>query len=1119
MTEPTITDEFVLPPLSASQRVRLGALIDEFELRRDSGSPVNPEDLCADDPELLAPLRDSLKRLRSLDSRLAATPALPVPEKIGEFLVVELLGVGATGMVFRCRQQNPDRDVAVKVLKPMLDVEDQRRRFDREMAVFSAINDAGIAAVYQTGIVEWCDVHCLWIAMELLDGGTICEYVARCQTGRSELLHLFRSVCTTLQTAHRLGILHRDIKPSNLLMSSDGLPHIVDFGIARLPSSYAAHQRTETGDGILRGTFAWMAPELLLPETPHPGDVRSEIFSLGVVLFQLLTGRHPFDADRLTGPQLVARLLAGRPASADNIAGIDSKDLRAFVFGMLAVNPQDRYQSLDSVLTDLDLLIRGEPIRLRHVAICERVVRWGRRNRLAMAATVTILLATTVSLVTVIVSSIRVRHHAAELQIANSSLSRQTRQLEAQTASLGSALRLQQRSIVNGKLQSMQRSLGEAPQEVHRNLNDAMQFPAESRGFAWQLLNHQSAAEYRTLPSAGDMIRQMAFDPSQQFLAATIAPDRLAIHRLESDAMTHSDVRILPASRLTFRKDSRSVFVVSADHVLLEIGIPDGTVVREFSETAGMTVRYAVSPDEQWVAGANKDQHPFVLDLHTGIARPMAESNTGETVGVWFTDDSRTVNTVDQSGVHRQWSADTLQLARTRDLKETVPQLDNLVVAEYSAKMSEGGILALSQGNGMIHLVPDQRGRINPLPSLRLHGEAARQMSFLPPFHLVTVSGSVRLLHLFESRTPGLVPASVGFATSLAVSPDRCRIAIGGINGASLIVGLPQLPIERQSFGIFHDLPDHGYGPPKSLFFDKPTNRLMIGHLGGWLGVADFTTGEPSEAFPCSQGPVNSIVRHPLKPLIAISMSGDGPSIMVLKLSEDGRLCRPTAELLCETPDAVAVLDLDCDIRMIRFSADGKLLVAVTRNGEVVVIDCRTWKVRDRRPVHSGGAFALDLHDQLCVSGGTDGFLQLTSLQENQVVARWKAHEKRITAVLFSQSGKQFYTAANDGAIHAWTTDGQRQHSLIRHVGPVTCLALSPDGETLASGGQDRQILLWDAVTGDLQFQIDQHQEAVTDLTFVGQGAGLGLVSASLDGTVRLWSSIPDAVSSDVTSE
>jgi len=154
--------------------------------------------------------------------------------------------------------------------------------------------------------------------------------------------------------------------------------------------------------------------------------------------------------------------------------------------------------------------------------------------------------------------------------------------------------------------------------------------------------------------------------------------------------------------------------------------------------------------------------------------------------------------------------------------------------------------------------------------------------------------------------------------------------------------------------------------------------------------------------------------------------------------------------------------------------------------------------------LHEGGIFAMCIRGNICVTGGTDGFICLTDISSGQRVGGWSAHLSRITDLIPNADGTMIFSASMDGDIAVWNRSGKRLHSLIGHVGPVKCLALTEDGSTLVSGGDDHRIILWDAVTGDLQLEINAHADHLADLEFVSNDRGL--LSCSLDGQSKLWS-------------
>lgn len=504
MTHP-VAEKGGEPKLTPAEMERLDDLIDQYELAQDAGSPLSPEQLCASCPDLLPPLRDALRRLHRIDERLASVPTMPFPSRIGEFRVLELLGTGSTGMVFRCRQERPDRDVAVKVLKPLLDVDEQQNRFQREMAVFGAIREEGIAEVYQTGIIEWCGVRCFWIAMELLAQTNICDFLKASQTSLEERLKLFQRLCETVRSAHRVGILHRDIKPSNILMSTDGKPHLVDFGIARLPRAIEMAHQTDTGSPSLRGTTAWMAPELLMGDQTVRSDVRSEIFSLGVVLFEMLTGQHPFHAERLSAAQVAVRIVQNQQNRFRSQCPNSSADLTAFVERLMGFHPNDRYQNMDDVLLDLQRILDGQPVLVRRVPLLEQTSRWLSKRKSA------VILATAFGILLIAAFSTFI-------------YSRKVQKAEEQAA--------ERQRLADEKVQAA-RTMAELHLQVlrERNLRAATTMPRETSDMRTQLLEFRESRDffegYLKLYPEDRRLRQSA---GIAFHLLGIAANRLELH-------------------------------------------------------------------------------------------------------------------------------------------------------------------------------------------------------------------------------------------------------------------------------------------------------------------------------------------------------------------------------------------------------------------------------------------------------------------------------------------------------------------------------------------------------------------------------------------------------------
>lgn len=1096
-----------LSPLSASQRVQLCEMIDQYELAADKGEILSLENLCEGAPELLAHLIASLRRLRSLDSHLSTIAELPMPEVIGEFKVLEPIGAGSTGMVFRCRQTNPDRDVAVKVLKPLLDVDEQQNRFQREMAAVSAIDEAGMADVYQTGIVEWGGVRCLWIAMELLDGGDICKALKNQSLDEMQVLEKFRVVCETLRAAHRLGILHRDIKPSNILMSNDGMPHLVDFGIAKLPGSFAGVQPTETGTRSAQGTAAWMAPELLLATSQPQSDVRCEIFSLGVVLFEMLSGQHPFGAEQLAVPQVAARMSQRIQVSLGDLRPASSPDLVAFVSKLMAFDAGDRYQNLDAVLQDLDLLVRGEPVTARAVSIRELTVRWCRRHRMRASIAAGIFLTVLGVLTAGWITTQRIHHQAELLKSANGQLNEQATVLQKQALELTESLRLRDRTISNGTLRSLQYVVETSPHEVQRTLNDPGYFPEDQRGFAWNLLNFESASDVQILPNSGGPVKQLTFDPTGRFLLVTSDPGQLTKYDLKTGEQSVSAIKVLPLATVAFRNHGESVLVVSADHKFLELSVADGKQIREFLFLSGLGLRFAVSDDGKTFVGLNSDRIPVLADLDSGRIHPLSDAINTKPIRFWFTDDGKVANCFDRDHGWRTWRVATAELLPQSGSFPKLDFIERLHSIDFTTQPGNGELLALGMSYGLIHLVSRDAERFT-FRSIQVQGDTRMQLKFLPPSHLITSGRTVQIHDLTLDQRPRFLtsqqssPAAAA-AHVAAVSPDIQWIAVGDENGTVSITRFQNADILLKSYYVFRGNADRGFGFPKSLRTLIGKSQFLIGHTGGWIANVDLKSGEPIETFPICKGPVNSIDIHPDGRFVAVGNSGDDQSITVLMLSEDGRFCPEVDGIFREPPKPVMKMELKADVRTLKFTDDGESLLAALRNGELLRVECTHWHESGRWKCHDGGIFGMDTWDNVCATGGTDGIIRLTNIKDGSELRRWEAHSKRIVALQFSPDGTRIYSASHDGEIRIWNRAGDRLQSLMAHEGRIACLKLSKDGMTLVSGGHDRRILIWDAITGDLQREVEAHRDQLTDLEFLPNDNGL--LSSGLDSETHLW--------------
>lgn len=309
-------------------------------------------------------------------------PAAPLPlpgVQLGQYRIEATIGAGGMGTVFRAVDTRLQRRVAIKFLSDDLADAAARRRFQREAQMASSLNHPHILTVYDVGEFEGRQ----YLVTEFVDGGTLKDWVEREPRHWEDIAELLTGVADGLATAHQAGILHRDIKPDNILVTTSGYAKLADFGLAKIEEG-ATLSRTrtlteeQTRRGIIIGTIAYMSPEQASGNTL---DARSDMFSFGVVLYEMLAGQRPFRA--ATNLELLQQVIHAKPAP---LSGDIPEPLRALVMKALEKNPADRYPSMRELVTDLRAV-------QRHSAERPTAPRTNRGKWLAAAGLATVAIA------------------------------------------------------------------------------------------------------------------------------------------------------------------------------------------------------------------------------------------------------------------------------------------------------------------------------------------------------------------------------------------------------------------------------------------------------------------------------------------------------------------------------------------------------------------------------------------------------------------------------------------------------------------------------------------------------------------------------------------------------
>jgi tetratricopeptide (TPR) repeat protein/predicted Ser/Thr protein kinase len=314
-----------------------------------------------------------------------------LPESIGKYAVRRILGEGGMGVVYLAEQERPRRTVALKVIRPGLITPRLLRRFEHESETLAKLQHPGIAQIFEAATHESALGPQPFFAMELVDGKPLTLYAAEARLDLPQRLDLFARICDAVHHAHQKGVIHRDLKPGNILVTANGQPKVLDFGIARATDDSNAEGATlRTEAGTLVGTLSYMSPEQV--SDPSGVDVRSDVFTLGVILYELVAGRLPHALETHTLPEAV-RIVAER--DAPSVLSVDRTipyDVATIVSKAMERDRARRYQSASDLAADIGRYLRDEPILARPPSRAYKVRKFVARNRaLVTGATLAVL--------------------------------------------------------------------------------------------------------------------------------------------------------------------------------------------------------------------------------------------------------------------------------------------------------------------------------------------------------------------------------------------------------------------------------------------------------------------------------------------------------------------------------------------------------------------------------------------------------------------------------------------------------------------------------------------------------------------------------------------------------
>jgi len=1107
-------------------RKSLRALFDEVsEIQSAEGRRAFLDQTCGDATALRAEVEELLradetaggfladpKRDASLDS---VPVTLKEGDQVGRYRLVEKIGEGGCGVVYLAEQTEPvRRRVALKVIKLGMDTRSVIARFEAERQALAMMDHPNIARVLDAGATE---TGRPFFVMELVSGIKITDYCAQKQLSIAERLRLFIQVCHAVQHAHQKGIIHRDLKPSNVLVASnDGvpLPKVIDFGVAKATAGVQLTDQTlSTRFGLLVGTPAYMSPEQAeLGSTDV--DTRTDIYSLGVLLYELLTGHPPFNTDtwlksgvdtlrkaiRETPPKRPSTRLAlelseqsaneNQPSARRNPQEVQRTiqsvrgDLDWIVLKALEKDRARRYETANAFAMDIQRHLDNEPVVARPPNPLYLFRKLVRRHRPAFAAAAAVAMLLMAGIVFSLRDAARTRDSEkiqrgmreraelarSEADAANTRLRRTLYHREWQDA---------EAALEQGKtgvaLAWFARAVREHPDDV------------AVRTRLLSMLTENSFARPLSQPvEHGSPVRAVSFSSDGQRIVSAAADGQVRLWTVGGE---------IPPLVLPERFSAPSATFVTGDRVLVDeeksisLWHSNGTLIKRIELPHPVSDQVPVTPDGRFVALRAGNGGPQVWDAATltPVGRPFEDASPDFALGainadggmVFGYDTMKRTGAWEVSSGRRVWRAEW-KFSSGWDL------VAELAVHPNNHTLAVGRITGPVTGDlEFWDAPPDGTGqglRTNSDPAwvlptqIRLTALAYSRDG--KKLFTGNLEGGYGVLREGEKSFQAFNGEHKGRVECLAVSPDGRRLATGSVDGTVCVWDVSMRSPSPLVVSNGPAMWDAKFSPDSTWFVMAGTNAVEI---------RDTTTGVLRHRMP-----INGFISR-------VNVSPDGRRVIACTHSGavgvwDSATGQPVFPLLTFE-----------SAHYVEFSPDGRWIAVTFESKTIRVLDAESG--RAITPVLTNAALLIAARftpdSRMLVAMTEWGGLDFYSLPDGRRLDRPARHKDVIWALRFSSDGKRMLTASRDHTAAIWNIEtGELIRSFPQNQPLLSC-AFSPDDERIITSDAGRMAHVWDVANGSRLFLTLPHPGAVWYCLFSPDGRTL--LTGDDAGNARHW--------------